>query len=112
MNSYQHHLFDPQHDPHLARRTDPETSYKAADSVNVAANELFALNLLIQHDGSTAGELEALAKECTESIGNVYREGRVRKRLAGLRQKGRLRNGPARKCRALGSQQLTWFVQH
>lgn len=81
----------------LARRDDPDTSKEAADDLvesgRLARMERIALDLVAEYPGRTGSELDALSG---------LREGAVRKRLAKLREDGRLRNGEERVCSVTG----------
>jgi len=112
MTEHQSTLFEPDSPTPLSRRTDPQTSKEAARKLSTSGaltdQETLALNLVIQHQDKTAAELEVIAKENSERFGTPYREGIIRKRLAGLRDKRKVVNGPARTCSVNGSNCMTW----
>ena len=77
-----------------ARRNDPITSHRAADTMNqgdtLPNHERFALGLIRRHPGRTALELEAIA-QC--------KPGKVWKRISGLVKKGKITRTYAPGCR-------------
>ena len=94
--------------PRLARRTDPETSHRAAREMETSGkretDEAFALRMVARYPNSTASELEAL-------LG--CRDGTVRKRLSSLADKnlayGHLHPN-MRKCGQTGRPAKRWRV--
>ncbi len=88
-----------------ARHTDPDTSRQAARRFDRSgkgfSQRLRILAYLKLHEGATAGEIAA-------ALG-IERHAPSR-RLPELETKGFVRKGDARKCSALGSACVTWFV--
>ena len=94
--------------PRLARRTDPETSHRAAREMETSGkretDEAFALRMVARYPNSTASELEAL-------LG--CRDGTVRKRLSSLEKKDRVfshLHPNMRKCGQTGRPAKRWRV--
>ena len=89
--------------PRLARRTDPETSHRAAREMETSGkretDEAFALRMVARYPNSTASELEAL-------LG--CRDGKVRKRLAQLRRLGFIIRGAMKICPHTKRRCHTW----
>jgi predicted HTH transcriptional regulator len=89
----------------LVRRTDPETSREAAFAGvargTFARTERLALRYIAANPGRTAKELEVIAG---------VTDGQIRKRLAGLKRKGKIFNGDPRKCNVSGRNARTWKV--
>lgn len=94
----------PRTDAHaFARRSDPVTSHLAAESVDVAGDEAYALACIRESGGLTAAELEAKYR--------VNRDGKIRKRLAGLERKGLIYKGITRTCRVGGRLAATYWAE-
>ena len=89
--------------PRLARRTDPETSHRAAlemeTSGQLKSDMMTALEAVREFPHRTATELEAL-------IG--CRDGKVRKRLAQLRRLGLIIRGSLKICPHTKRRCHTW----
>jgi hypothetical protein len=91
----------------LHRSSDPETSRMAAGEVleegTVARMCKVALDLLLQHPGQTAAELEQLSG---------LTDGKIRKRLNDLRHRvpPLARTGPDRRCAVTGKLAQTWYA--
>jgi predicted HTH transcriptional regulator len=87
------------------RKSDPETSREAAfagvASGTFGRTERLALRYVAANPGRTAKELEVIAG---------VEAGTIRKRLAGLKRKGKLINGDSRKCNVSGRNARTWKV--
>lgn len=84
-----------------ARRMDPRTSHEAAEHVvesgKVASQRRRILDDLADHDGATAGEIEA-------------RLGfHSHKRMAPLERDGLVRRGLPRTCAVTGMRAMTWW---
>lgn len=89
----------------ISRATDPATSRLAARELTASGNRdrhrLEAYAAVRANPGATARELEAAAG-CPD--------GQIRKRLAELRDAGRIGNGTDRRCRVGGKLSQTWEV--
>jgi predicted transcriptional regulator len=88
----------------LYRATDPATSRIAAEKVTrttAQSNRAILLAAVEQHPGRTAVELAALT--------GVDRHMASR-RLADLRNAGKVYNGPERACSVAGSVMMTWWT--
>lgn len=85
----------------LARKCDPVTSKLAGSQLVTSGEcsrlETAALELVKQHPGSTASELNALAG------------WQVHKRLVALERAGKIRRGPARESRVSKRLNDTWM---
>lgn len=96
-------LFEPDPSKQMARRADPGTSHQAArymvDSGKLGEHCMIALGLVKMNPGKTASELDAIAGS---------HEGKIRKRLNDLRDKGWAENGPSRRCARTGRMAQTW----
>ena len=97
-------LFDPLDDTmtirELSRKCDPATSKLAGSQLVTSGEcsrlEAAALELVKQHPGSTAGEL------------NVFAGWQVHKRLVALERAGKIRRGPARESHVSKRLNDTW----
>ena len=97
--------FDPIIPPHtLSRSEDPDTSDLAAQHIvgagKHAAAMMFAHEILSEHEGCTASELDRHAQS---------REGKVRKRLNDLKKIGMAYKGRKRRCSITQRMAYTWF---
>ena len=78
----------------IARNADPIESHAAADRMNkgdvLTKHEEYALAAIRRLQGLTAEEYEI--NECSWCVleGRDYKEGKIRKRLAGLERKGKI----------------------
>ena len=104
-----HQLAPPKARTPLARRTDPETSHKAALEMETSGqretDEDFAFRMVARYPNSTAAELEAIAAQ--------QGDRRVSKRLSGLEKKDRVFSHwtpNMRKCGQTGRPAKRWRV--
>lgn len=93
----------------LARKTDPATSHKAAQTMNetgaTAIQAMRCLNAVQRWPDKTAAELAQLA-----GIPGMDRYA-FNRRLSDLRDNGHVVKGARRACAVLGSECLTWRVK-
>lgn len=86
-----------------ARNADPETSHQAAKQIETSGKagtqRAEVLAVVQKFPGSTAGEI---------AFYGLLDRHAVSRRLPELREMGKVVNGPARKCRSLGSNAMTW----
>lgn len=89
----------------LARREHPLTSHEAAHEMvatgEVGRMEQVVLGLLQETPGATGRELDEALQSAS---------GAAHKRLDGLRRKGLVRSGEARKCIVSGRMATTWWT--
>lgn len=90
----------------ITRKSHPTTSQAAATELiasgRMSGNAADAFELVCKYPGRTAYELDSLA-DCEMSR-------RISKRLGGLKNDGRLRNGATRFCERCCRQCVTWYV--
>ena len=93
----------------LTRTTDPAGSHDAAQHVARSglanAQQSECLAAVVRWPGRTASELCGNAQAKWGSKLTRYDYGR---RLPELRERGLIRNGPARKCKATGMKAMVW----
>lgn len=88
----------------IARQTDPWTSHAAASAITESGRRGSQKDLVLRyvqrHPGLTSGEYAAMTGL------DRYRAAR---RLPDLEHDGDVVKGDARRCRELGTQQVTWW---
>lgn len=91
---------------------DPDTSRQAAqfvkDTGTVAGQEAMMLKLVREHPGQTSDELGELAFKLTGN--HKHDRFMAARRLAGLKNRGIVRQGESRVSRVGGRRGVTWYA--